>query len=122
MARKDFTALIQPFVTTPPALLNPTYTALTGFTGISYPSTGRETVAIINGATASNYTINVGSLVVGQGVIPFGPTALPVSNTAPVFLPPFGVAYYQPGTNLIFIDFSSVVTVTVAILQYPGVF
>lgn len=122
MSRKDFTTLIQPNTGPAGVLLNPTFTALTGFTGISFPNTGHETVEIINGATASNYTINVGGSVgYGTTSAPIGPTACPVSNTAPQRLGPFPSAFNQPGGNLITIDFSTVTTVTVAVVQNPGV-
>lgn len=121
MSRKDFTSLIQPNTGAAGVLLNPTYTALTGFTGISFPNTGHETVEIINGATASNYTINIGATTYGNATVPIGPTACPLSNTAPQRLGPFPSAFNQPGTNLITVDFSSVVTVTVAVIQNPGV-
>jgi hypothetical protein len=122
MSRKDFTSLIQVNTGGAGVLLVPAYTVLTGFTGIMFPNTGHETVEIINGATASTYTINVGGSVgYGTTSTPIGPTACPVSNTAPQRLGPFPSAFNQPGTNMIYIDFSSVVTVTVAVIQNPGV-
>jgi hypothetical protein len=123
MARKDFTGLVQAASGpgAPGTLFNPTFSALTGFTGISFPNTGKEVVEIINGATASNYTVNVGSTVGGHAVAADGPTPCPVSNTAPQRLGPFPTYYNQPGTNLVWIDFSSVATVTVAVTQTPGV-
>ena len=123
MTYKDFTGLVQPAngPGTPGTLFNPTFTVLTGFTGIQFPNTGREMVEIVNGATASNYTVNVGSKVGGHAVAGDGPTACPVSNTAPQRLGPFPSYYNQPGTNLVTIDFSSVATVTVAVTQTPGV-
>jgi hypothetical protein len=122
VTRKDMTALIQPQSGAAGTLLVRTYTALTGFTGISFPNTGKETVEIINGATASNYTINVGGSVgYGTTSAPIGPNACPVSNTVPQSLGPFPSAFNQPGGNLITIDFSTVTTVTVAVVQNPGV-
>lgn len=118
MARKDMTSLVQ--VHTPHALLNPVFTAMTGFTGFQWQNTGREVVWIINGATASNYTINIGTTILGQAVTPFGPTALPTNNTQGQALGPFSVAYNQPDGN-VYIDLSSVATVTVAVIQMPGV-
>lgn len=113
------TALIQPF--TKQTILNPTYTALTGFTGFQWSNTGREIVAIINGATASTYTINVGATVLGQAVTAFTGN-LPTSNTAPQFFGPFPSQFNQTdGLNSIFFDVGTVTTVTVAILQLPGV-
>ena len=121
MSRKDFTGLVQAENGAGGVLFNPTFTALTGFTGMQFPNTGREVVEIINGGTASNYTVNVGTQVGGHAVAGDGPTACPVSNTAPQRLGPFPTYYNQPGTNLVQIDFSSVATVTVAVTQRPGV-
>lgn len=121
MSRKDFTGLVQPENGAGGVLFNPTYAALTGFTGIQFPNTGKEVVEIINGATASTYTVNVGGSVPGHTTVPDGPTACPVSNTAPQRLGPFPSYYNQPGTNLVQIDFSVVTTVTVAVTQRPGV-
>lgn len=118
MSRLDMTSLIQ--VHTPHVLFVPTFTALTGSTGISWSNTGTEVLWIINGATASNYTIKVGATVLGQAVTDFGPTACPVSNTAAQALGPFAALYNQPG-GYMFIDFTSVATVTVALTRAPGV-
>lgn len=121
MARKDFTGSVQVENGAGGVLFNPTFTALTGFTGMQFPNTGKEVVEIINGGTASNYTVNVGTQVGGHTVAGDGPTACPVSNTAPQRLGPFPTYYNQPGTGLVQIDFSSVATVTVAVTQRPGV-
>lgn len=119
MARLNMNALIQRFPRSGPALA-PTFTTLTGSTGIYWSSTGNEILAIINGGTASNYTINYAPVFGGAVVTPIT-AACPVSNTAPVFLGPFNGSYTQnDGLSSIFIDFSSVATVTVAILQTPG--
>ena len=122
MARYNFSqqGTIQPF--TRQVGLRGTYQAMTGFTGFQWSNTGQEIVAIINGATASNYTINIGSTVLGQAVAAFGPTALPTSNTDPIFFGPFPSAFNQTdGLNSVFFDLSSVVTVTVAIFRMVGV-
>jgi hypothetical protein len=103
--------------------LRGTYQAMTGFTGFQWSNTGREIVAIINGATASNYTINIGTTIEGQAVTAIGPTPLPVSNTDPIFFGPFNRDFQQnDGANSIYIDLSSVATVTVAVFQMPGAF
>ena len=121
MSRKDFTGSVQVENGAGGVLFNPTYTAISGFTGIQFPNTGREVVEIINGATASTYTVNVGGSVPGHTTVGDGPTACPVSNTAPQRLGPFPQYYNQPGTNLVQIDFSAPTTVTVAVTQRPGV-
>lgn len=119
MARNNMTSLIQPF--TRQVQLNPTYTALTGFTGFQWSNTGREIVAIINGATASTYTINIGTTIEGQAVAAFT-GSLPTSNTAPVFYGPFPRDFNQnDGLNSIYFDVGTVTSVTVAILQMVGV-
>lgn len=119
MSRTNLTSVIQPF--TRATILNPTYTALTGFTGFQWSNTGREVIAIINGATASTYTINIGTLVEGQ--TPAAITgSLPTSNTAPQFFGPFNRDFNQSdGLSSIYFDVGTVTTVTVAILQMPGV-
>lgn len=122
MARYNFSqqGTIQPF--TRQTGLRGTYQAMTGFTGFQWSNTGQQIVAIINGATASNYTINIGTTVEGQAVSAFT-GALPTSNTDPIFFGPFPRDFNQTdGLNSVFIDLSSVVTVTVAIFQLNGVF
>jgi hypothetical protein len=115
VARQQLT----PQTFTKDALLNPTYSALTGSTGISFPWSPQAVVGIINGATASTATINLGVTVEGQSVTPFS-VALPTSNTAPQFLGPFSSRHAQADGN-VYIDLSSVATVTAAVLQLPGV-
>lgn len=103
--------------------LTPVYTALTGFTGIQFSNTGRETVWIVNGATASNYTINYGPGPNAAVITAIGPTACPVSNVNAVCLAgPFPSYFNQnDGNNSVYIDFSTVTTVTIAIIQMVGV-
>lgn len=116
MARLPLTA--QPF-TKQGTLLTPTYTALTGSTGLSFQNTGREVVAFINGATGSNATVNFASTPLGQTITPFT-VALPTSNTAPQFLGPFPSQMTDVNGN-VNIDLSSVTGLTAAVLQLPGV-
>jgi len=115
VARQQLSA--QPFTKT--ALLNPTYGSLSGVTGISFPWTGKEVVAVINGSTASTATVNLGVTVEGQAVTPFS-VVLPTSNTTPQFLGPFSSHFVQSDGN-VYIDLSSITGVTVAVLQLPGV-
>jgi len=116
MARQPLTA--QPF-TKQGALLNPTYSTLTGATGISFQNTGHEVVAFINGSTASTATVNFAQAPLGQVVTPFSVT-LPVSNTTPQFLGPFPQQLTDANGN-VNIDLSSVTGLTAAVLQLPGV-
>lgn len=112
--------LVQKF-TGPTGLLTVTFTALTGFTGVQWSSTGRDVLAIVNGATASNYTLSYAP-VYGTAVVTPITAACPVSNVVPQFLGPFPSAFTQnDNLSSIFVDFSSVVTVTVAVITLPGV-
>ena len=118
MTRQNLDSAVQ-IPANPHTLFNPTYAAVTG-TGVVFTNTGREVLEIINGATASNYTINIGTTVLGQAVTPFGPTALPTNNTTSQRLGPFPTLYNQPD-GTIQIDLSSVATVTAALVRMPGV-
>lgn len=121
MARLNMNTLIQVMPKVGGAL-TPVYTALTGSTGIQFSNSGRESVWIINGATASNYTINYGPGPNGAVVTPIT-AACPVSNTSGILLAgPFASYFNQnDGQNSVYIDFSSVATVTIAVIQMPGV-
>lgn len=101
------------------AFLNPTYTSLSAVTGVSFPNTGREVLAVLNGSTASNATVNFGITPDGQTVTPYT-VALPTSNTTPQFLGPFQEHLNQPD-GTVTIDLSSITGVSVAVLRLPGV-
>jgi hypothetical protein len=116
MARQSLT--LQSF--TKQALFNPTYTNPAGATGVQWQNTGREVLAIINGATPSTATINFGVTVEGQPVTAYS-TPLPTSNTTPQFLGPFSPAHFNNPDGNIYIDLSSVTGLTLAVLQEPGV-
>ncbi|SRR5579883_1450534 len=96
------------------------YQAMTGYTGVSWSNTGREILLVNLGATATTETENIGVSVLGQAV-----TALTVTPGTSAITPygPFPSAFNQPssGTNQVWIDFSSVTSLTVALLQMPGV-
>lgn len=119
MTRLNMNALIQPL--TKQAPLTPVYTALAGSTGLYFSNTGRELIAIVNGATPSTYTVNVGATVEGQAVAAFT-GSLPTSNAAPILFGPFPRDFNQnDGANSLWFDVGTATTVTVAILQYQGV-
>jgi hypothetical protein len=103
------------------ALLNPTYATLTGSTGISFPNTGREVLAVINGSTASTATVNFAGAPLGQAITPFS-VAMPTSNTTPQFLGPFHPTQFNDVNGNVNINLSSVTGLTVAVLQIPGVY
>lgn len=119
MARMNMTSLIQAFARQ--TGLRPTYTALGSSTGLQFSNTGRELIAIINGATASTYTINLGTGPEGQTVTPFTGN-LPTSNTDPIFFGPFDRNFNQnDGLSSVYFDVGTPTTVTVAVLQFQGV-
>lgn len=96
------------------------FTALTGYTGVSWNSTGREILVVSVGATATTITGNVGSSILGQAVTPFTWTP---ATSAVTYYGLFPSSFNEPssGTNAIWIDFSSVTNVTVQLLQIQGV-
>ena len=98
----------------------PALQALTGFTGVLWSNTGREILYISVGATATVITENIGTLVLGQAVT--APTVSLSASTIYV-VGPFASAYDEPssGINAVWVDFSSVATAQVALLQIPGV-
>lgn len=95
-----------------------TYSVLTGFTGFTFQNTGREVVAIINGATASTYAVKIGATVSGQAVTDITGN-LPTSQTDPEFYGPFPLTFNQSDGS-VYIDIGTVTTVTVAIMGQVG--
>lgn len=97
-----------------------TYQAMTGYTGVEWSNTGREILLVNLGATATTETENIGVTILGQAV-----TGLSETPALSAITPygPFPIQFNQPssGTNQIWIDFSSVTALTVALLQIPGV-
>lgn len=95
-------------------------TALTGFTGVSWNSTGREILVVSVGSTATTITGNVGSTVLGQAVTAFSWTP---ATTQTTYYGLFPSAFNEPssGTNAIYLDFSAVTNVSVMLLQVQGV-
>lgn len=98
----------------------PNYVAMTGFTGVSWSNTGREVLFVNLGSTATTETENIGVSILGQAVTALSQT--PGVSTITLY-GPFPSVFNQPssGTNQIWIDFSSVVSLTVALIQIPGV-
>lgn len=98
----------------------PSYQAMTGFTGVQWSNTGREVLFVSLGATATTETENIGVSVLGQAVTALSQT--PGTSTITLY-GPFPSVFNQPssGTNQIYIDFSSVASLTVALIQIPGV-
>lgn len=94
--------------------------ALTGYTGVSWNSTGREILVVSVGATATTITGNVGATVGGQAVQSYSwsPT---ISQTTFYGLFPSYFDEPSSGTNAIWLDFSSVASVSVMLLQVQGV-
>jgi hypothetical protein len=116
MSRQALTAQSLPG---PGEFLAPTFSSLSGVTGVEFQNSGNEWLEVINGSTASTATVNFGFEVDGQEVEPFS-VALPVSNTTPQRIGPFSSKYTQADGN-VYIDLTSITGVTVAVVQCPGV-
>lgn len=118
MSRQSLQAVLQQFNYLGVA---PSYQAMTGFTGVQWANTGREILLVNVGTTATTLTFNIGTTVLGESVT--APTAAPTTSAITPY-GPFPSSFNQPssGTNQIYIDFSSVTNVTVALLQMPGVY
>lgn len=87
--------------------------------GVSFRNTKRCVLHVKNAAASPiNVTPKIGRQVLGQSVTS---PAVAVANGTEKFFGPFSDDYEQPGSNdQIFVDFSAVTSVTVALLQIPG--
>jgi hypothetical protein len=85
--------------------------------GVSFRNTGRAVLHVKNGSAAAvDVTLRIGRQVLGQSVTS---PATPLAAGSDQFFGPFGDDYEQPASNdLIFVDFSVVAGVSVALLQW----
>jgi hypothetical protein len=86
--------------------------------GVSFRNNGKCFLHVINGSGASiNVTPKIGRQVLGQSVTSVA-DALPAGESD--YYGPYSDEYEQPGgLDTIFVDFSSITTVTVALLTLP---
>ena len=90
--------------------------------GCQIPNVPGQILLFVNaaGATALAATVLIGSTILGQAVTSF--TIAAMGTTALSLIGPFHSVLQQPGSNLIFVDFSfSAGTVNVAALSIAGV-
>ena len=89
-------------------------------TGVLFVNNGRRVLAVQLGTTASTATSQIGTTVQGQTVTGVSSGALTVS--AITFLGPWPIAFDRTdGSFDVEIDFSSSISVNVALLEIPGV-
>lgn len=89
-------------------------------TTLQWSSTGREFLLCSAATTSLTVTVNVGSTVLGQAVSAFTPIAL--TNGHITAVGPFHSVLNQPGTQTVTVTLSSTTSITVALLQLPGVY
>ncbi|MFI5974800.1 hypothetical protein [Streptomyces sp. NPDC051452] len=84
--------------------------------GVSLRSSGKQVLHVKNGSGSSiTVTLKIGRTVEGQAVTA---PAVTVAAGADKFFGPFNDNYEQPdGKDIVFVDFSSVTSVTVACLS-----
>lgn len=87
--------------------------------GVSFRNTGKCVLHVKNGSGASiTLTPKIGKQVLGQSVA--SSPATTVAAAGAQFFGPFVDDYEQPGLNdTVYVDFSAVTTVSVALLQMP---
>lgn len=84
--------------------------------GSQWVNDGREFIVVKNGSAASiNVTITTGGTLMGVAVTD---TVVAVAAGAEAFIGPFApVLYNQPSTDYVFVDYSAVAAVTVALVK-----
>lgn len=93
--------------------------SLTSFTGVTFSNDGRMFLVMVNGATASNATVKIGTTVEGQAVA--SPTAYAVPVSATSVIGPFNADFAAAGFGgIVEIDFSSVVGLSVILIRDIG--
>lgn len=89
-------------------------------TTLQFANTGREILLVAAGAVSETVTVDVGVLVLGQSVSNF--TTVNLTNGHTEAFGPFHSVVDQSGTNLVQVVLSTVTSITVALLQMPGVY
>lgn len=89
-------------------------------TTLLFSNTGREILFVSAGAISETVTVDVGALVDGQAVSNFSAVSLTNGDLYP--FGPFHSVLDQNGTNQVQVVLSTITSITVALLQFPGVF
>jgi hypothetical protein len=89
-------------------------------TTLLFANTGREMLFVAPGASSETVTVDVGALVDGQAVTNF--SAVTMTSTDLYVFGPYHSVLDQNGTNEIQVTLSTTTSITVALLQMPGVY
>jgi len=89
-------------------------------TTLLFANTGREILFVSAGASSETVTVDVGALVDGQTVSNFSAVTMTSGDLYP--FGPFHSVLDQSGTSQIQVVLSTISSITVALLQVPGVF
>lgn len=95
---------------------------LAGPTGVTlqFANTGREILVVAAGAVSETATVDIGTTVLGQAVSNF--TTVSLTNAHTVIFGPFHSLLDQPGGSVVQVVLSTTTSITVALLQFVGVF
>lgn len=96
------------------ALAAPTQTTL------QFSNTGREILFVAAASTSETVTVDIGTTVLGQAVTNFSSANLTNGHTSA--FGPFHSVLDQPGTSTVQVVLSTTTSITVALLQLPGVY
>ncbi len=89
-------------------------------TTLQFANTGREILLVAAAASAETVTVDIGALVLGQTVTNFSSVTLTSGHT--VAFGPFHSVDDQTGTSTVQVVLSTTTSITVAVVQTPGVF
>jgi hypothetical protein len=87
---------------------------------LQFSNTGREVLAVAAGSTSETVTVDIGTTVLGQAVTNF--TTVNLTNAHTVLFGPFHSVIDQPGGSTVQVVLSTTTAITVALLQFVGVF
>lgn len=96
------------------SLATPTQTTL------QFSNTGREILVVAAAAISETVTVDIGTTILGQSVTNF--TAVSLTNAHTVVFGPFHSLLDQPGGTTVQVVLSTTTSISVALLQFVGVY
>lgn len=87
---------------------------------LQFSNTGREVLAVAAASTAETVTVDIGTTILGQSVTNF--TTVNLTNAHTVLFGPFHSLVDQPGGTLVQVVLSTTTSISVALLQFVGVY
>lgn len=87
---------------------------------LEFENTGREILIVVPAAAAETVTVDIGAKILGQAVTAF--SAVSLTSTDVYAFGPFHSVLEQPGGDLIEVTLSTTTSISVCLLQLPGVF